>query len=107
MKILEIIHLRLAGKDPENLVDIIRGSSGSASELSEARIYRHSRLENDLAIHLHRDAGSDKGTSDVGVRLAAVLKEIGMVSHSVWTECCSLDNSSRPDETFEKQGGVK
>ena len=100
MKTLEIIHLRLAGKDPRNLVDIIRGSVGSASVLSEARIYRNSKLENDLAIHLHREAsGSGDKSSDIGIRLASLLKDYGMVSHYVWTECCDLDEERAGEET--------
>ena len=55
MKTLEVIHLRLAGSGPEDLVDIIRRSIGSPYELMDIRIYRHSKLKNDLAIHLHRE----------------------------------------------------
>jgi hypothetical protein len=98
MKILEIIHLRLAGRVPDDLIDVIRDSVGSAPDVSAVRIYRHLKLENDLAIHLHQDAGSDKVASDVGVRLTAVLKEVGMVSHAVWSERFSMENGPGPTE---------
>ena len=100
MKTMEIIHLRLAGRVPEDLVDIIRDSVVSVPDLTDARIYRNSKLENDLAIHLHREvSGPEDKASDVGIKLASLLKNYGMVSHYVWTECCSLDKWSRPDET--------
>ena len=92
MKTTEIIHLRLAGIGPEDLVDIIRRSIGSGSESIGIRIYRHSKLKSDLAIHLHRESGKDKdGASDVGVRLTALLKDYGMVEYSIWKECCHLE----------------
>ena len=100
MKTTEIIHLRLAGSGPEDLVDIIRRSIGSAPELMDVRIYRHSKLKNDLAIHLHRETDKDKdGISDIGVRLTALLKDYGMVEHSIWTQCCRLEEGPGPQET--------
>ena len=100
MKTIEIIHLRLAGSGPEDLVDIIRRSIGSAYELMDIRIYRHCKLKNDLAIHLHRETGKYKdGVSDIGVRLTALLKDYGMVDHSIWTQCCRLEEAPGPQET--------
>ena len=100
MKTIEIIHLRLAGSGPEDLVDIIRRSIGSGSELMDIRIYRHSKLKNDLAIHLHRKTSKDKdGASDIGVRLTALLKDYGMVDHSIWKECCRIEEYPGPQET--------
>jgi hypothetical protein len=87
MKTLEIIHLRLAGLNPQTLVDVIRKSTDSENDPMDVRIYRHTRLEADLAVHLHREiAGESVHTSDLGVRLASVLREHGMVEHSVWEE---------------------
>ena len=101
MKILEIIHLCLAGNSPQDLVDIIHETIGPVGDQLDIRFYRHTKLSNDLAVHLYREAGAwGEDASDVGTRLAALLKDIGMVSHAVWTECSSLDNSTRPDETF-------
>ena len=87
MKTLEIIHLRLAGDSPQTLVEAIRKSVGSDADLMETRIYRHTRLETDLAVHLHREVGMGRAcVSDVGIRLAALLREYGMVERSVWVE---------------------
>ncbi|MFV2073804.1 MAG: hypothetical protein ACC742_14280 [Thermoanaerobaculales bacterium] len=87
MKTLEIIHLRLAGENPQTLVEVIRKSIDSESDPTEARIYRHARLKTDLAVHLHREvAGKSDRASDLGIRLASLLREHGMVEHSVWEE---------------------
>ena len=95
MKTLEIIHLRLAGNGPENLIDIICDSVGTVPGLTEAKIYRHLKVQNDVAIHLCRkDGGSENDVSDTGLRLAALLKDFGMVSHSIWTECCCVGEAS-------------
>ena len=95
MKTLEIIHLRLAGESPQTLVEAIRKSVGSEPDPVAVRIYRHARLETDLAVHLHRDvAERNDGASDVGIRLAALLREYGMVEHSVWVEACGVTDRS-------------
>jgi hypothetical protein len=87
MKTLEIIHLRLGGNSQHGLIEVIRKSIDSENDPLEARIYRHASLENDLAVHLHREiAGKSDHSSDLGVRLASVLREHGMVEHSVWVE---------------------
>ena len=87
MKTLEIIHLRLAGDSPQTLVDVIRKSIGSEPDLMEVRIYRHTRLETDLAVHLHREsAGRNDRVCDVGIRLASLLREYGMVEHTLWVD---------------------
>ena len=87
MKTLEIIHLRLAGQNPQTLVEVIRKSIDAEPEPMDIRIYRHTRLETDLVVHLHREVAekSDRA-SDLGARLASVLREHGMVEHSVWEE---------------------
>jgi hypothetical protein len=87
MKWLEIVHLRLAGDNPGVLVDSIRKTVDSEAHSMEVRIYRHTKLETDLVIHLHREVtGGRELTSDLGARLASVLRDYGMVEHSVWRE---------------------
>jgi hypothetical protein len=87
MNTLEIIHLRLAGDHPEVLVDGIRETVESEGNSIDVRIYRHTTLETDLVVHLHRDvSGGLRLTSDLGARLASVLRDYGMVEHSVWRE---------------------
>jgi hypothetical protein len=99
MKTVEIIHLRLAGDSPEDLMDMVRECIGAEINQMEFRFYRNVKLANDLAVHLLREAGGKAdGVSDVGIRLASLLKDHGMVSHSVWTEHCHLVEGSTPDE---------
>lgn len=87
MRALEIVHLRLAVDRAADLVDVIRESVGTRSESMELRIYRHARLGSDLVVHLHREIGDEHvSASDVGTRVAALLREHGMVEHSVWVE---------------------
>ena len=100
MKTLEIIHLRFAGETPQNLVEIIREAIGSEGELIDIRFYRHTKLDNDLAVHLTRETSKgESGPSQVGVGVAALLKDYGMVAHSVWTECFSSNNDPEHSRT--------
>ena len=86
MKTLEIIHLRLTGNSHQDLMNIIEGVLNFKGEEMDIRIYRQTKLANDLAVHIHRETkGKDKGYSNTGLRLATLLKEYGMVAHSVWT----------------------
>jgi hypothetical protein len=99
MKTLEIIHLRFAGETPQNLMDIIRKAIGSEGELIDTRFYCHTKLDNDLAVHLIREASTgESGPSDAGVGVAALLKDYGMVAHSVWVECGSLSDDEIQEE---------
>ncbi len=103
MKTLEVIHLRLAGDDPGRLADEVRGAAGEAAESLEVLVYRHAKIEGDLLVHLFRpgaeqqDAaprtrpgseadglGSEDEPSELGLRLASLLRRYGLVEHSVW-----------------------
>jgi len=82
---LEVIHLRMSGDNSEGLVDLVRRAVGNPHGSPNIRIYLHARVENDLLIQLHRDepTRSDQ-PSELGLRLAAVLRIHGLVEHSVW-----------------------
>jgi len=85
MKILEVIHLRMAGDESETLAEFVRTAAEDAADFAEVRIYRHARVEGDILIHIHR-RGPKEGTeaSELGVRMASVLRLHGLVDHSVW-----------------------
>lgn len=87
MKTLETIRLRLAGDTPETLADDVRRVVGSAPGPMEVRVYRHARIETDLVVHLHREnaSGCDRA-SELGIRLASLLREYGMVDHTIWVD---------------------
>ncbi len=87
MKRLEIIHLRLAGALPVSLVSEVQKSVATEIDNDSVRIYHHATLANDLGIHLHLQPDqNEKKASALGVRLAAALREYGMVEHTVWIE---------------------
>lgn len=93
MRTLEIIHLRMAGATAHSLVELVRDSVRSQADLSDVRVYRHSKLETDLVVHLHRktDHRSDSAC-ECGERLTSILRGYGMVEHSVWVEEPSVLN---------------
>ena len=100
MKRLEIIHLRLAGVVPSGLIEEIRQSTINTREPASVGLYCRVNVENDVAIHLHwKASGPDNPVSDLGLRLAAALKEYGMVEHTVWRD-------ATPAEQI-KEGGEK
>jgi hypothetical protein len=97
MTILETIHLRLAGGDPNDLVDVILRSVDSEPALTGFHIYRHASIDTDLVVHLHWGAEVEKERgSALGARLASVLGESGMVEHSVWVEVTSTAHHAAP-----------
>lgn len=86
MKTLEVLHLRLAGEERSTLVDLIQRSVETDEPAIDVRIFGHATLACDLVVHLHREATARAThASDLGVRLAALLRNYGMVEHSVWS----------------------
>jgi hypothetical protein len=50
-------------------------------------IYKHSKLKNELGVMIYWEsekAMTDKST--LGLRIAEILKEFGMINHYVWVE---------------------
>jgi hypothetical protein len=85
MKSLEIIHLRLAGNPQMSLIEQVRSSIAAEGCPMEVRIYRDASVPTDLAIHL-LSGEVETCASDLGLRIAAALREHGMVDHTVWNE---------------------
>jgi hypothetical protein len=99
MKTLEIIHLRFASDTPQNLVEIIHKYIGAGFEKVEIRIFSNMKLDSDLAVHLMRETDvEDSGASDAGIRLSTLLRDYGMVAHSVWKEWGGLAEGSLREE---------
>ncbi len=79
---LEIITVRGIGRNRKQLEGLLK-------ELKDCRpdvkIWIRQPEEGDLSIHLHQAEASHKaGTSVIGLRLAAELKDCGIVHHSSW-----------------------
>jgi len=85
MNVLEVIHLRMAGDDVQDLVEVLRRALGSPGGGVEGRIYVHPQVPGDLLIHIQRDrADQGDGPSALGLRLADLLRLHGLVEHGVW-----------------------
>ncbi len=84
---LEVLHVRLTRPGSAELVEEIRRSAAAQPGLLSLRCYRHASFPTDLAVHLQLDqAASDPQVTELGVRLAAALREYGMVEHTAWLE---------------------
>ena len=85
MQWMEIIKLRSAGNDLRRLDDLLLPIRELMQSGLEIRIYRHAALESDLSIHLYWDTErSERSGSGLGLQLAGILEEFGLVDHSVW-----------------------
>jgi hypothetical protein len=90
MKWMEVIKLRIAENDPElvenKIVSIITDVNNNGN-MNEIRLYRHAMLDNDVSIHLYWESEKvESQGSATGLCLLHVLKEYGLISHSVWVD---------------------
>jgi hypothetical protein len=88
MKWVEVIKLRSAGKDSQLIEELLRSiEKFNQRGLVEMNTFHHAALESDWSIHLHWESERpEQHGSSLGLRLAQVLKEFGLVDHSVWIE---------------------
>ena len=85
MTILETLDLRMAGENLDDLVELVRRVTGPPGRLPRVDIYRHSRVQGDLHIHLYwEESARSEEPSELGLRLASLLRVHGLVEHSVW-----------------------
>ena len=60
-------------------------------QLKDINLYQHGTIETDFSIHLRWDLGRvDLMGTEAAQYLVQLLKEYGLVSHSVWVEKVSL-----------------
>ena len=86
IRTLEVIHLRLAGMRPGELEELI-AEVVRAGEEEGVQVYRHSRIDTDLLVQLRRQGEEGAGgPSELGSRLVSLLRDHGIVEHSVWVE---------------------
>ena len=89
MEWLEIINIRSSnlGNQVNDLCDFKEGLHrfGKKTGLKEVRFYRHASLKSDVSIHLFFESNEKQADkSELGIRLIASLKELGLVNHSLW-----------------------
>lgn len=85
MSILETLHLRMAGDDLDEIVDLVRNATGDPGDSLSVGIYRHSKVQGDLLVQVVRDDPDPEPVpSELGIGLASLLRTRGLVEHSVW-----------------------
>ena len=86
MKHLEIIHLRSSGEPIESLCQRVAEAVMAEGEPIEGvTIFQRCGLDTDIALHIHHGGGPDNGgPSALALHLAAGLKALGLVEHTVW-----------------------
>ena len=90
MIVQEIIEIRtsknLQDQVEKLLKDLIEDIQGD-SENYDAKLFQRMNLEVDFAIQLIIDSRDIKGKgSRLGLRVASIMKEHGIVNHSIWEE---------------------
>lgn len=99
MKWVEIITLRSPGNINRELVGELLKSVGAFEEenettarIIEIKIYHHPVVESDLSIHIYWNSKlENQDKSPIGLRVASVLKPLGLLNHSVWVETTACE----------------
>ena len=90
MKWLETIELRTANiKDMElqNVFNQLVQELKLDPEYPKIIVYHNYAVDCDYSIHLaHHQFQPEEGGSALGMRIAAILKTFGLVSHNTWIE---------------------
>ncbi|HYA14611.1 MAG TPA: hypothetical protein VEF33_09765 [Syntrophales bacterium] len=90
MEWMEIIKLRIAEKTQESvekeIEELIKDLSNNGN-MKNIKLYHNALVDNDLSVHLHWESGkAEPQGSATGLCLVHVLKEFGLISHTVWVE---------------------
>ena len=90
MKWIEIIRLRSQGDIQDSVIDELLRSVANGDQgdgLISMKVYRNAWINADVSVHLHwKSASVEPSESALGVRLAHIFKELGLISHSAWVE---------------------
>jgi hypothetical protein len=90
MKVLEIIELRSSNKDHESLGEKLNSLINHLNKEIKnykVKLYRHLLVETDWSFHVQFQTEADTTSpSPLGLRIASVLQEFGLVHHSMWSE---------------------
>lgn len=90
MKWVEIKQLRIVGKRSlEFFKDLLSQvvQNDQRTRAPRINIYRHQSIESDLLVVLKCESDNTLNTPcDLGLHLAAELREFGRVDHAVWLE---------------------
>jgi len=90
MKWLEIVELRKGSHKDQELQNVFRQLVKElrfSSEYPKIKVYHNYAVDCDYSIHLvHDQVQPDSCGSELGMRIASILKTFGLVSHNVWLE---------------------
>jgi len=90
MKWAEVIRVRSSGSNGDVVHATLKELMNSVAieaEQEVIRIFRHEKLNSDICIVLfHNEKKTRTGGSLLGLNLAAALKEVGLVNHTIWSE---------------------
>ena len=114
MQWMEEIKIRIADKNPEvvegKIMRLIK-DLGDNGGMKEIKLYHSAVVNNDVSVHLYWDTeGAEPHGSAMGLCLVHVLREYGLISHSVWVdpkrtlaEMGSSPKRSRESESGDRQ----
>ena len=86
---LEIIELQITGKDSEKVKACLKQLFKQVQKDKDImiKVYSKLNLDNDFSIHLFDNTNTlEQHGSALGQHLVSVLKEFGLVNHSMWIE---------------------
>ncbi len=90
MKWLEIIELRSADGNREQLEQMLNNLINDLAWETKKQttvVYKHVIIDTDFSIHMTHDTMKvDSRGSQLGLRIMTILKEYGLVNHSIWIE---------------------
>jgi len=87
MKWLEIIELRAVHIDQHALHQQIAWLLNKMKEDKVVKIYIKVRVDTDWSIHVQHDSEKvETHGSEVARRLREIIKQFGLVNHSIWLE---------------------
>lgn len=90
MKWVEVIQIRSIGKNRKQLEFKLKELIDELGrEIKNQMIitYRHVLIDTDFSIHLFHDSKKvENNGSQLGILIVNILKEFGLVNHSVWIE---------------------
>jgi len=90
VKWVEIIRLRSQGDIQDSVIDELLRSVANGDQgdgLISMKVYRNAWVNADVSVHLHWKSSSvEPSESALGVRLAELFKEFGLINHSAWVE---------------------
>lgn len=95
MKWIEIITLRSLVKENRQAVDELLSQICQQKQSGPGfliRVYHHPAVETDLSVHIHWETEAHHlSKSPLGQQLYYALKELGLISYSIWREVAAVE----------------